>query len=102
MGLAPNCDQVIAALADVFGLDDVAPKGAWRAQGTSDLDLNVAVPIYAGPADGDAGVDIEARVGVSVTSGGRVTVGVGIGQDAAVGMSATPGSRIAKGVTVET
>ena len=47
--------------------------------GAFDLDLDVTVQVYAGRVDGDAGVDVEAGVGVSVISGGRLTVGVGIG-----------------------
>jgi len=33
-------DQFIAALADVFGLDDAAPKYAWRVRGTQNASVS--------------------------------------------------------------
>lgn len=63
MCLVPHRDQVVAALADVLGVDEAAPKCAGRIQGAQDafvhfdLDLDVAVQVYAGCVDGDAGVD---------------------------------------------
>ena len=43
-------DQFVATLADVFGVVDAAPKCAWHVQGAFDLDLDVAIQVYAGRA----------------------------------------------------
>jgi len=43
-------DRFTAALADVFSLDDAAPKCVSRVQDAFDLDLDAAIQVYAGSA----------------------------------------------------
>jgi hypothetical protein len=55
MRLVPHRDQVAAALADVFGVENAAPKCVSRVQGAFELDLDVAIQVYIGRVNGDAG-----------------------------------------------